>query len=92
MHGDGNCNEKNLPRCQSLHSFLRRNSLQSVSFTHCTYHHFVGDGKFDSFLDLILHSHPEMIRENVKEIFCIKDYPEISSHHDLILSSFNLPL
>ena len=91
VRGDGNCNAKNLNRMNLLQHFILDYSLTQVAIVHPTYHHFVGDGKFDSNIDVILHTAAEDLSETVTRIICRNDHPEISSHHDVILSEFTLP-
>ena len=76
---------------QLLANFLEDFSLSQVPLHHPTYHHFVGDGKYDSNIDILLHSKLDNVSEVVTNIMCIKNNPEISSHHDVILSEFSLP-
>ena len=95
IRGDANVNAKNTTRVKIMQSFKQHFNLTETNIEHKTYHHFVGDGKFDSNVDVILHtadsSNPQVYPECVTSIICQKDTPSISSHHDLILSSFSLP-
>ena len=59
-------------------------------FSHPTYHHFLGDGVFDSQLDVILYTSSPLSSESVTEIVCKLENPLVHSHHDLILSRFSL--
>ena len=52
----------------------------------------MGAGLFDSNIDIIAQSENSAYSEEVTNIYCGKDYPEIDSHHDIILSSVALPL
>ena len=92
IRGDSNCNPKNTNRMQLLAHFIEEFSLTQVPVHHPTYHHFVGDGKYDSNIDILLHTKLDKVSEVVTNIMCIKDNPEISSHHDLIFSVFSLPV
>ena len=96
LRGDGNVNIKNTQRVTMLNSFMEEYSLTSTVIKHKTYHHFVGGGMFDSNVDILLHSagqHDcEVPPERVTDILCQKNFPSILSHHDLILSSFALPV
>ena len=56
IRGDGNCNPKNLTRFQVLNHFIRQYSLSQVVILHPTYHHFVGNGQYDSNIDVILYT------------------------------------
>ena len=91
IRGDGNSNPKNLKRYQVLDHFLKYYSLTQVEICHPTYHHFVGNGLYDSNIDILLHTTDNSITETVTKIICKNEHPEISSHHDIILSEFTLP-
>ena len=54
IRGDGNCNPKNHTRFQVLDHFIKDYKLTKVLIEHPTYHHFVGNGQFDSNIDIIL--------------------------------------
>ena len=91
IRGDGNCNPKNQNRYQVLQNFIYRNSMKKVDISHPTYHHFVGNGQYDSNIDILLHTAPDITTEIVLKIMCRNNHPEISSHHDLIFSELTLP-
>ena len=92
IRGDGNCNPKNISRFGLLRSFIAKFSLAQVEIEHPTYHHFTGQGRFDSNLDIILYSRDiNMVTETISKVFCKFDHPEVTSHHDLLLSEFTLP-
>ena len=91
IRGDGNCNPKNIPRYQVLNHFIKEYGLTQVKICHPTYHHFVGNGQYDSNIDIILHTASEGVSEIVTNIICRNDHPEISSHHDIIISELSLP-
>ena len=63
-----------------------------MTIPHKTYHHFVGHGTFDSNVDVIIHSSDAPYTEVLSDIFCIDDFPIMNSHHDIIMSSFSLPI
>ena len=88
IRGDGNCN---IPRSQVLKHFIQEYWLHQVLITHPTYHHFVGGGQFDSIIDIIVHTSASEVSERVTGIICRNDRPDISSHHDIIMSEFSLP-
>ena len=67
-------------------------AIKKVHISHKTYHHFTGSGNFDSNLDKILHSSNVSSKEVVTSIICKLENPLIDSHHDLIISSWNLPI
>ena len=91
IRGDGNTNKKNKTRSSLLKHFCDTFSLASVNVNHRTYHHFTGEGKFDSDIDILLHSTQPSVTESVTEVICKLDHPEIQSHHDAILSLFDIP-
>ena len=69
IRGDGNTNANNKERKKILEYFLSRNQLIKVPIDHCTYHHFLGGGAFDSNIDVILHSKELPSPEKVSKIF-----------------------
>ena len=69
-----------------------QHSLHRVHIDHNTYHHFVGKGEFDSKLDVIIFSNFASTTEEVNEVICKHTNPLVNSHHDLIVSSFFLPV
>ena len=78
--------------------FYDSNSFIKLSLNnHKTYHHFMGDGKSDSNIDVCLSSstsadgNPSFSEEKLIGIICCKDDVLASnSHHDIILSSIDL--
>ena len=91
IRGDSNVNPKNETRNVLFQHFQDVFKLNRVPLCHNTYHHFVGDGLFDSEIDVIMNSKSNNIDESVTDIICKHLHPEIDSHHDLILSEFSLP-
>ena len=92
IRGDGNTNANNKERKKILEYFLSRNQLIQVPIDHCTYHHFLGGGAFDSNIDVILHSKELPSTEKVSKIFCKHDFPDMFSHHDAIVSTVSIPV
>ena len=90
IRGDANVNPKNTSRSSLFKFFLQKHNLDQVEILHPTYHHFLGSGEFDSCLDIILHTSDS--NETVNTIICKNQDPLILSHHDLIISSFTLPV
>ena len=84
-------NKKNVSRVALLDQLQNDFSLKRVPIPHNTYHHFVGEGKFDSDIDVLLHSDATNINEEVVEIICKSENPLVLSHHDVILSCVHLP-
>ena len=91
MRGDFNVNPKNITRVNLLRQFLDKFSLSSLDFEHSTHHHFTGEGRSDSQLDLILFSGPAPQSESLVSIVCSLANPLVQSNHDLMLSSFTSP-
>ena len=91
LRGDFNVNPKNRNRVNLLQQFLEKYSLSSLDFGHPTHHHFTGEGRSDSQLDLILFSGPALQSEILLSVVCSLANPLVQSNHDLILSSFLSP-
>ena len=91
VRGDCNVNQNNCTRVALLKQFLEKFSLKLTDINHNTYHHFVGNGMYDSKIDILAHSSKQHASENVVEILCKHDYPASNSHHDIILSQFTIP-
>ena len=92
IRGDSNVNVNNVARLGAFTEFKTIFNLANIPIKHKTYHHFLGDGLFDSNIDVIMHGEAEDILEEVRTIFCQDDYACINSHHDLIVSTFVLPV
>ena len=90
IRGDSNVNKNNVNRNIMFQHFLTHFTLKSVPIPHPTYHHFTGNGKHDSNIDILLHSSEQGCNEWVTKIMCKHQFPMILSHHDIILSSFTL--
>ena len=93
IRGDSNVNAKNTHRVSILKSFLDDYKLVKIEISHKTYHHFVGNGEFDSNVDVLLQpaAVDASLSESVSEILCKHDVPAINSHHDAIMSKFGIP-
>ena len=87
-----NVNIKNKSRVTIFNNFCKVYSLIPTAINHTTYHHFLGDGLFDSNLDIIAHSEAIANPEIIQKIICKHEEPFVESHHDILLSSFSLPL
>ena len=92
VRGDGNVNPNNTVRVILLQQFIQDYSLVKTELAHNTYHHFVGNGKFDSMIDILLNSSEVNCPESVLEIMCKHDHPAMLSHHDIIVSQFSIPV
>ena len=71
--------------------FRSEHNLNQVSIPHATYHHFLGNGLSDSNLDRILFSSSLKHLDVLVTIHCKLEDPLIDSHHDLIVSKWELP-
>ena len=91
IRGDANVNPNNASRASLFRHFLDKHNLLSVDLHHPTYHHFLGNGAFDSALDVILYKNLPSVSEDIISVLCKLDHPLINSHHDIVLSSFSLP-
>lgn len=91
IRGDGNVNSKNVNRVALLEHFLEKFYLTKVIVPLPTYPTFVGNGMFDSNIDIILQTSSLSAPESVSSILCKKNHPHILSHHDVIVSDFSLP-
>ena len=88
IRGDANVNKKDRSRVALLNKLCEDWDLVSVDIPHPTYHHFLGDGASDSQLDVLIHTNTAS--EKLETILCKLDNPLISSHHDVLVSKFNL--
>ena len=91
LRGDSNANTNNKQRYNIFENFLKSMKLNNVSIPHKTYHHFVGDGLYDSNIDVVLHSTNAAVERN-ETVICKLENPLVDSHHDIILSTFTLPV
>ena len=91
IRGDMNVSEKNVSRIPHLSHIKSKFNLKAVPLLHPSYHHFIGDGEFDSSLDVLLHSKQQGILESLIQHVCKHDHPLVLSQHDLLLSQIFLP-
>ena len=92
IRGDSNVNKNHSTRVKMLNNFLHEQNLFRIPINHTTYHHFLGDGLYDSNIDVILQTDDENDREEVLKLYCNKKYPIINSHHDVIISVARIPV
>ena len=90
VRGDANVNSRDEARRAMFEKLCDDWNLVKIDLKHNTYHHSMGNGVSDSQLDVLLHS--ENSSETLHKIFCKQEDPQISSHHDALLSSFQLPI
>ena len=91
VRGDSNVNSNHKNRSVLLRHLLDSFCLIRVNITHNTYHHFTGAGLYDSNIDVLLHSDRKDVKEDVLTILCKHDYPDMLSHHDMVLSLCYFP-
>ena len=92
IRGDGNVNPNNSIRVILLQQLITDYNLANIDIGHTTYHHFVGNGRYDSSIDIILQTSSHLVTESVTDILFKHDNPGILSHHDIILSKFTIPV
>ena len=90
LRGDANCNPNNPSRFNLFNDFCANLFFMRVPLNHPTYHHFVGNGTFDSEID-VLFFHGNNASETLNVIICKNDCPLVDSHHDVILSTCTIP-
>ena len=91
IRGDSNVNMNNKCRTKVFEHFSSELDLIKIPIDHKTYHHFVGEGLFDSNIDVILQSSKAKYKETLLTVLCRNDYPEVDSSHDIILSTVSIP-
>ena len=91
IRGDANVNQNNFSRASLFRHFLEKYEFVNLDIKHPTYHHFLGDGAWDSNLDVILYQSTQPVNEELLSIVCKMSNPLLSSHHDMILTSCYLP-
>ena len=91
VRGDSNCNTNNINRTSLFHQFISDFSLTRLDIPHKTYHHFTGQGAYDSDIDVILSPKKLDRPEELVRTVCQLEDPSINSHHDVIFSTFVLP-
>ena len=82
-------NPSNVPRVRLLTNLLTQFNLNSLALNHPTHHHFMGKGVSDSQLDVLLYPSAPHPPEALVTILCSKENPLITSHHDMVISSFS---
>ena len=91
IRGDSNVNVNQAARTKMFENFKATFNLLSLPVGHKTYHHFLGNGLFDSAIDVILYTKSKTVSEQLVQFFCKHDHPDIRSHHDAIVSTFTIP-
>ena len=90
IRGDANANPINAALHALFQHFCSIFSLKRAPLSHPTYHHFVGNGLFDSEIDVLLFC-GENVGESLDKIVCKLHSPIVDSTHDAIISSCTLP-
>ena len=91
LRGDSNANSNNKARYRMFQDFIISLKLRNIPTNHKTYHHFIGEGLFDSSIDVIVHSEIDD-EEKIEKVFCSKLWPEVDSHHDILISTVLISL
>ena len=91
LRGDSNVNVNNKSRFRIFSDFLSTFHFATLPMLHRTYHHFMGNGLFDSEIDVIILKKSSISSEKIERILCSKSCPEIDSHHDMIISTVVIP-
>ena len=91
IRGDSNANKNNKNRIILFNQFIQNHSLLQVNIDHKTYHHFTGEGLYDSEIDVVLHSDEQDVSEKIVNVRCKLDHPDMLSHHDMIMSECSFP-
>ena len=92
LRGDFNVNPNNVSRAALFKHFRSKHDLFSLDLAHPTHHHFIGNGKFDTQLDLILSIGPKPQAETLNTIICKLNNPLVQSNHDIIVTVLPLQL
>ena len=92
LRGDSNVNPNNKNRMKIFTDFLSTFNLSTIPLHHKTYHHFLGNGLFDSEIDVLILQTSALNSEKVCSVLCSEDFPDINSHHDIILSTLTVPV
>ena len=91
IRGDFNVSRNNKHRSDLLDHFCAEHQFLQSDLPKPTYHHFLGDGKSDSYLDRLLFPACMTHHEVVKKIECKLSNPLVNSHHDVIISNWFIP-
>ena len=91
LRGDANSSKTNKFRDLIFSTFCKDYCLKRVQIKHPTYHHFTGQGKFDSELDVLAFSDQNDVNEELNALHCKLEDTRIDSHHDLLISAATIP-
>ena len=91
--GDLNNNAKNKPRYSLWNHFLDQYQVAQIDVTKPTYHHHIGDGVFDSFLDsALLINPPPNVSISLSQQLCPLTNHILDSKHDALIVSLEVPI
>ena len=89
LGGDFNNNYKNKPRFTILSHFLAQYRVSQIRPFKPTYHHHIGDGVFDSYIDsVILINPPTHATISLYQHLCPLNNPLFDSTHDVLMVKF----
>ena len=91
LRGDANASSSNPKRYPLFNHFCATYNLKLVDINHKTYHHFMGQGRSDSDLDVLLHSDHDNVCEQLAHVRCGQVDQLIDSHHDVLTSACTIP-
>ena len=91
--GDLTNNFKNKPRYTIWTHFLAQYEVAQIELTKPTYHHHIGDGVFDSFIDrAFLINPPQHVSISLIQQLCPLTTPILDSKHDALIVKFQMPI
>ena len=91
--GDLNNNFKKKPRYTIWTHFLAQYEVAQIELTKPTYHHHIGDGVFDSYIDsAILINPPQHASLSLIQQLCPLTIPLLDSKHDALLVKFQMSI
>ena len=73
LRGDSNVNVNNKDRSIIFNDFIKCFNFVTIPLHHKTYHHFVGNGLYDSAIDVIMHTMKAPNYEVCTDIICRLD-------------------
>ena len=88
--GDGNASSKNKARAALLNHVLSLHHLTCLNLLHNTYHHFIGNGVFDSDLNIILSLAAPGCSGSLVKVIYKNDNRLINLIHVIIITLFSL--
>ena len=93
LGGDLNNSLKNKPRYSLWNHFISQYQITQIHIQKPTYHHHLGDGVFDSFLDsALLINPPPNVSLSLTQQICPKIYDVLDSKHDTLIVRLEVPI